>query len=335
MTVLVHLRQLIGRVRIGLATAFTVALSHTATAQEKVSLRLDWVNSGYHAIWYYAVDTGIFRNDGIDLEVLEGRGSAVTAQTVGNGSVMFGTADTGSVMVLVSQGLPVKIVAGYLRQSPLAIIFPKKNNWTSFSDLGKTNARIGYAPGGASAQILPAVLKATGLEGKVRLINMEPAAKPTALLEGKVDAIESFDFLQVPLLEANGMPAATLPYASAGVNVPGLSLISSTAMIEKNPALVRKMVGLMQSTIEAARANPDAAIDSLLKRTPTLNRAVVTQVLKLSFNLLETAATKDKPLGWLPPDAIAQSQDVLVQYGGIKKALPIDAYFTNELVPGT
>src|SRR5271157_4288787 len=82
----------------------------SAAAAEKVSLRLDWVNSGYHAIWYYGIDKGIFANAGIDLEVLEGKGSAVTAQTVGNGSVMFGTADTAAVMGLVSQGLPIKVV---------------------------------------------------------------------------------------------------------------------------------------------------------------------------------------------------------------------------------
>jgi NitT/TauT family transport system substrate-binding protein len=320
---------------LALACALTFALSATAAAQEKVSLRLDWVNSGYHAIWYYAIDKDVFRNEGIDLDVLEGRGSAVTAQTVGNGSVMFGTADTGSVMGLISQGLPVKIVAGYLRQSPMALIYPKKNNWTTFADVGKANARIGFSPGGASAQLLPAVLKAAGIEGQVRIINMEPAAKPTALLEGKVDAIESFDFLQVPLLEANGLPSATLPYAKAGVNVPGLSLIASTEMIGKNPTLVRKMIGLMQKTIEAGRANPDAAVDSLLKRTPTLNRAVVTEVLKLSFNLLETEVTKGKPLGWIPPDAITNAKEVLTQYGGIRKELPTEAYFTNELVPGT
>ena len=60
--------------------------------------------------------------------------------------------------------------------------------------------------------------------------------------------IESFDFLQVPLLEANGMPSATLPFWKAGINVPGLALITSNDVIKKNPVLVRKMVGLMQKS---------------------------------------------------------------------------------------
>ncbi|HZQ74681.1 MAG TPA: ABC transporter substrate-binding protein [Burkholderiales bacterium] len=315
-----------------LAVLLLIAFTSAAAAQEKVTLRLDWVNSGYHAIWYYAIDKGLFKAEGIDLDVLEGRGSAVVAQTVGNGSVMFGTSDTGAVMGLASQGLPVKIVGGYLRQSPFALIFPKKNNWSSYADLQKGNPRIGMSPGSGAAILLPAVIKAAKLQDKVQLVSMEPAAKPTALLEGRVDAIESFDFLQVPLLEASGMPSATLPFAKAGINVPGLSLITSEDMIRKNPALVKKMVHLMQQTIELGRKEPDAAIDSLLKRSPTLKREVVTQVLKLSFNLVDADWSKGHPIGWMSPEVMARSQDVLVEYGQIKTKKPVDSYYTNEFV---
>ena len=243
-----------------IAVAAGIALgAFSAAAAEKVSLRLDWVNSGYHAIWYYGIDKGIFEKAGIDLEVLEGKGSAVTAQTVGNDSVMFGTADTAAVMGLISQGMPIKIVGGYLRQSALAIIFPASKGWKRFADMG--SAKIGFSAGGASSQILPALIKKAGLEGKVELINMEPAAKMTSLLTGRVDGIDSFDFLMVSILEGKGLKVSTLPYANEGVNVPGLSLITSDNMIKKNPALVRKMVGAMEETLAAARKDPNGAIE--------------------------------------------------------------------------
>jgi NitT/TauT family transport system substrate-binding protein len=300
-----------------------------AAAQDKVTLRLDWVNSGYHAIWYYGIDKRIFSNAGVELEVLEGRGSAITAQTVANGSVMFGTADSGAVMGLVAQGIPVKIVSGYLRRSPIAVIYPKKANWKSFADM--SGARIGYSPGG-SGVLFRAVLRAAGLEGKVQLINMEPNAKPQALLEGRVDCFESFDFLQIPLLEENGMPAASLPISLVGINVPGLSLITSHDMLKKNPELVRKVAALMRTAIEASRADPNGAIDSLLKRAPTLNRRVVTRVLTLSFDLLEPEWAKGKPFGWMSPEVIESSQNLLVQYEQIKtKRAPSD-YFTNDFI---
>src|SRR5215469_15488945 len=304
-----------------LAAAIALA-AFPASAADKVSLRLDWVNSGYHAIWYYGLDKGIFQKAGIELEVLEGKGSAVTAQTVGNGSVMFGTADTAAVMGLVSQGLPIKIVGGYLRQSPLAIIFPASKGWKKFSDMA--GARIGWSAGGASSQLLPALLKSAGLDGKIELVNMEPAAKMTSLLTGQVDAIDSFDFLMVSILEGKGLKVSTLTYASGGVNVPGLSLVTSNDIVKKEPALVRKIVAAMEQTIAASRKDPEGAIDSLMKRSPTLDRAVVLRTLKMSFNLLEPEWAKGKSLAWMSPEVIAKSQDILIQYGGIKKKLPIE-----------
>src|SRR5439155_17751782 len=36
---------------------------------DKVTVRLDWINSGYQAVWYHARDRGILGEHGIDLEV--------------------------------------------------------------------------------------------------------------------------------------------------------------------------------------------------------------------------------------------------------------------------
>lgn len=312
--------------------AVAVALGAVpAAAADKASLRLDWVNSGYHAIWYYGLDKGIFQKAGIDLEVLEGKGSAVTAQTVGNGSVMFGTADTAVVMGFISQDMPIKIIGGYLRQSALAIVVPAEKGWKRFKDMG--NAKIGYSAGGASSQILPRLIKNAGLEGKVELISMEPAAKMTSILARRVDGIDSFGFLVVSILEGQGFKAATLPYANEGVNLPGLSLIASDDTIKKSPDLVRRMVMAMQDAIAAARKDPDGAIDSLMKRTPTLNRPVVLRTLVLSFDLLNPEWGAGKPQTWMSPEVIGKSQDTLLQFGGVKKKLPVEDYFTNEFVP--
>lgn len=301
-----------------------------ASAADKATLRLDWVNSGYHALWYYGLDKGIFQKVGIDLEVLEGKGSAITAQTVGNGSVTFGTADTAAAMGFIAQGMPIKIVSGYLRQSALAIVFPAEKGWKRFADMG--NAMIGYSPGGASSQILPALIKQAGLASKVQLVSMEPAAKMTSILTHRVDGIDSFGFLVVSILEGQGFKAGTLPYANEGVNIPGLSLIASDDTIKRSPDLVRRMVMAMNESITAARQNPDGAIDSLMKRSPTLNRPVVSRTLALSFDLLDPDWGKGKPLGWMSPEVMEKSQDILMKYGGVAKGIPVTNYFTNDFV---
>ena len=56
---------------VNFAIALFFAMPFFAQAQplEKVSLRLDWVASGYHAIWYLAVDRGLFKAEGISQKI--------------------------------------------------------------------------------------------------------------------------------------------------------------------------------------------------------------------------------------------------------------------------
>jgi hypothetical protein len=92
------------------------------------------------------------------------------------------------------------------------------------------------------------------------------------------------------------------------------------------------MTGLMRAAIEASRSDPNAAIDSLLKRSPALNRRVVTRVLTLSFDLLEPDWAKGKPFGWMSPEIIESSQDLLIQYEQIKTKRAVSDYVTNEFI---
>jgi hypothetical protein len=47
------------------------------------------------------------------------------------------------------------------------------------------------------------------------------------------------------------------------------------------------MVMAMEGAIAATRKDPEGAIDSLMKRSPTLNRLVVLRTLTFSFDLLD------------------------------------------------
>jgi len=296
---------------------------------DKISLRLDWVNLGFHALWYYGRDKGIFAEHGLDLEVLEGRGSDLTAQTVGNGSVTFGTADAAAVMSLAAQGLPVKIVGSYFKSSPIAFVFPKKTNWKTLKDMA--GASVGY---GALLATSVAAIKAAGLEGKLKMVKMEPAAVPVALLDGRVDAVMTFGFQYVPLFESKGLAVSTFPISEAGIHVPGLALITNPDLIKSNPDLVKRFVAAAQKAMEVTQKDPRAAIEALRKRSPTLDPAVSLRVLELSFLLYTSESGKGKPLTWIPPQDIERTQEALIAFGAVKNRQPIETYFTNEFVPG-
>lgn len=311
------------------AGALAALLTAPAQAADNVTLRLDWVLGGYHAVWHYAKDQGVFAKNGINIALREGRGSMTTSQTVGNQSDEFGTADGGAMMVLRSKGLKVKMVAGYLRTGPSALIFAKSKGWKSWKDVN--NAKIADSAGGSTIFLFKAVQKAMGLSGN-KIVLVAPAAKASSVLSGKVDATNSFGFLQKPVMESKGTPTEYFSFASAGVNLPGLAVIAHEDLIKNKKDLVRRMVASTQEALRIVQENPEAAIDALRKVKPTLNRDVHLSILKASFALYHSAASKGKSLGWIPPADIENAQNILVEYDQIKKKVQIGDYFTNEFI---
>ena len=309
---------------------FLAAFSMTpAQAADDVTLRLDWVLGGYHAVWHYAKEKGVFAKHGINISLREGRGSMTTSQTVGNQSDEFGTADGGAMMVLRSKGLKVKMVAGYLRTGPSALIFPKSKGWKSWKDV--KGAKIADSAGGSTIFLFKAVEKAMGLSGN-KIVLVAPPAKVSSVLSGKVDGTNSFGFLQKPIMESKGTPAAYLSFASAGVNVPGLAVIAHEDLIKNKADLVRRMVASTQEALKIVQENPEAAIDALRKIKSTLNRSVHLAILKSSFALYHSAASKGKPLGWIPPADIEKAQNLLVEYEQIKTKVAATDYYTNAFI---
>lgn len=309
---------------------FLAAFSMTpAQAADDVTLRLDWVLGGYHAVWHYAKEKGVFAKHGINISLREGRGSMTTSQTVGNQSDEFGTADGGAMMVLRSKGLKVKMVAGYLRTGPSALIFPKSKGWKSWKDV--KGAKIADSAGGSTIFLFKAVEKAMGLSGN-KIVLVAPPAKVSSVLSGKVDGTNSFGFLQKPIMESKGTPAAYLSFASAGVNVPGLAVIAHEDLIKNKAGLVRRMVASTQEALKIVQENPEAAIDALRKIKSTLNRSVHLAILKSSFDLYHSAASKGKPLGWIPPADIEKAQNLLVEYEQIKTKVAATDYYTNAFI---
>jgi NitT/TauT family transport system substrate-binding protein len=311
------------------AGALAVLTAVPAQAADNVTLRLDWVLGGYHAVWLYAKEKGVFAKNGINISLKEGRGSMTTSQTVGNQSDEFGTADGGAMMVLRSKGLKTKMVAGYLRTGPSALIFPKSKGWKTWKDVN--GAKIADSAGGSTIFLFKAVQKAMGISGN-KIILVAPPAKVSSVLSGKVDGTNSFGFLQKPIMESKGTPASYLSFASAGINVPGLAVITHEDLIKNKPDLVRRMVASTQEALKIVQENPGAAIDALIKVKSTINRKVHLAILKSSFDLYHSAASKGKPLGWIPPSDIETAQNLLVEYEQIKTKVATSEYFTNEFI---
>lgn len=230
---------------------------------KKVTLTLNWVPYGEHAPFYYGVDKGYFKDEGIDLQINPGTGSGNVVKAVAQGQTDFGWADTAPMMLGVGNGLPVKSAGVFLQKGPASMEFFSTQNIKTPADLkGK---KIAGTAGDAMWSTFPSWLKLNGLsESDVQLVNVDAAGKIASLIEGKADAIMGFFHDQAPTIEAkSGKKVDVLLWADTGLNLLGTGLVVNDKTLDKDSDLVQKMVRATQKSWAEAAKNPADAVKAM------------------------------------------------------------------------
>jgi len=316
------------------ALGLSAVLLGSASAQEKSNLRLDWTALGYHAPFYLGAARGYYRAAGIDLSVLEGKGSPTVGSLVGNGSDDFGFADASTIAQLISQGLPAKMVMGIFQKSTLALFYPEGKGIAKPTDLkGK---RILLCPTDGLIKYLPAYLKNIGLTMDDVKVNMvDCAIKYTYLAQGNADVAGSYGTAGRALLQSVGFKdIGKFDYADAGINLPSHGILVSTTTIEKQPDKIRHFVTATTKAWQEARSHPDDAVKALIDANPLQKgkEAQVKEALLASLQYIETPGTKGKPFGWQSPDEWKKATELLVQATGIKAPSSPEVFYTNDFI---
>ncbi len=302
-------------------------------ATKKVTFRLDWIYQGPNAGFMVARDKGYYSEAGLDVEMGPGKGSGSTAQLVATKDVQLGFADGYVVGNSVAKGLGLKMVASVYRRNPTAVVVLADSAIKTPKDLeGKT---VGIPTGSAQFQQWPAFVKGCHLDGdKIRVVNMDPAGSPPALITGKVDAIAGFAQGYVPSVEIRGnKPARILWYADCGVSAVSNGIIVHPDLIKQDPQLIRAFVAASLKGFLYARQHPDEAAATVKKYSEATDERISKREAELSWATWVTPNTKGKPLGWMSDKDWQATVDVLKQYGGVTTPLQASQLYTNEFVP--
>jgi NitT/TauT family transport system substrate-binding protein len=311
------------------AFAAALAVTGTALAQDKASLRLNWLLYGFHSFFYLGIDKGYYKEEGIDLTIGEGQGSGRAVQIVGAKSDTFGLSDGSSVIAGITKGAPIVAVMGIMNKSPFAIITRADANITSVKQLeGKT---IAATTGEAGLVIFPAILaNAKMAPDSVKFLRVDGAGKVVAMLEKRVDAMLGGLENQALILPQRGMAVNTIPYADVGANTLGLVIHVNRETLEKNPQLVQRFVRATQKAIAAAEKNPEESVAAVLKVKPDLDRELALKQLKAGLALQRAADGASQPIGWMSPADWANTLKLMKDYQELQTDMPAAAFFTNQ-----
>lgn len=328
--------------RIGLAAvlcAASVMAAPQARAMDKVTVQLDWVVRGAHAMFFVGQQMGFFTQNGIGLtQIIKGSGSANALRFVANGNATFGFADLPTLMTGVAKGIPVTAIAAVNQQSPLAMITVKSRHVLNTpADLKGLN--VGVDPAGGSAYIfLKAFLAANGMTiGDITQSTVAPPYESYLVL-GRVDAIPGYVDAEVPELEAKtGGPGSLsiLQGAKFGYVALGSGVFTSNKLIATNPDLVRRFVKAYLESMAYVAAHPDQAVAMIVKANPEYagKEAVLREELRFDIaHSFFSPATAAHGIGWISPAQWAATVAMLQKQAGLPASASATGGFDDAFV---
>ena len=307
-----------------------------AQPKEKVVLMLNWYLYSEHAPFFLGKERGYYDQEGIDLDIQEGRGSGVTVQAVAANTATFGYVDVPTMIKAAAKGAPVKSVGVALQLSPMSVMgFSDKNIRVPKDIVGKT---VAVTPGDSMSQVWPLFLKKTGLnETDFKTVSGDAQTKLNAVMNGQADLLLGYVMDQaIKLQDGTKKPVYPIRFADYGVNLVSSGIIVNKETLAKNPDMVKRFMRAATKSLEEAAKNPEAAIDAMLKANPKSGVKETALVgMKATAALYKGPDNpNDRPFR-VGAKNMQESFMLLTEYGGLDKATAgkVEDYYTNTYLP--
>ena len=207
---------------------------------------------------------GLWAANGLDPEFGPAASAAMLNEQVAAGT-KIGMANTAEIPLARSQGVPVKIVAGYLGETIAKIYTLNKSQMKSGKDLN--GKRVGIlAMNHTSFRTVSYLNAKLGIKSEsVPLGSLE--SRMEALKAGRVDAIYSAEGAALPFVDSGELKLLVAlpdiyprPYAA-------VVIWATDDLIEKRPEIVKNFVKTILEATRLIKENPEQATDLYMERT--------------------------------------------------------------------
>ena len=172
------------------AIALAAPIATPANAQTKLKLVLNWKYQGPQGWFFIAEDKGYFKEEGLEITIDQGDGSATPIPKVASGTYDIGFGDINALIEFAAkkpEEAPIAVYVMYNRP-PFTIAVKTDSPIKTPKDLeGKT---LGGAANDGALKLFPAFAKLAKIdESKITITNFQPNLREQMLMRGQADGV--------------------------------------------------------------------------------------------------------------------------------------------------
>jgi len=257
---------------------------------QDATLVLDFVPGAVHSGIYEAVQKGYYKDNGINLKIIEPTSTADTLKLIDAGKADFGIADGIDLGTQINDGREAQGIMAIAQRPPGGLITLKDSDITDPKQLEGQTVGITGVP--SDTAILNTVMKDAGGnpdDANVVTIGFNGVQ---ALESGKVAAFTGFIPADGVQVEADGYKTRSFALDEyGGPSYPGLVVFSTESKIGDEPDLMKGFVDATIKGYQDALKDPQEAVDALISQTQGINKDLAMKSFEAWTPLLGPADT--------------------------------------------
>ena len=295
---------------------------------QKIKIVLDWVPNTNHTGLYVAKDLGYFKEEGLDVEIVQPPEGSTTA-LIGAGGAEFGISfqDTLAKSFAKENPVPVTAVAAILQHNTSGIISLKEKGIDSPKKLeGKKYAT--WEDNIEQAILKKLVTDDKGDFSKVKLIPYTITDVVTGL-KTDVDAVWVYYAWDGIATERAGLQTNFLKIRDYGEELDYYSpvIIANNDFLKKNPEIAKKVLKAIKKGYEYAMKNPEESAKILVKNSPELDINLVIASQKWISKEYQSDA---KEWGIIDENRWDRFYEWLYKNKAVEREIPKNFGYSNE-----
>jgi NitT/TauT family transport system substrate-binding protein len=315
-----------------------IALAGQAAAAEKLRMISDWAFQAQAAVFTNAIDKGYFAEQGLEVTIDRGFGSADAITKLASGAYDVGFGDINSMIDFnaKNEDKTQMIAVTMIFDRPALSVFTLDPAIKTPKDLeGK---KIVTSAGEANLRLFPLFARLAKFdEKKVEFVTVAPPLREQVLMKGAGDAATGFYYVSYMNFKAIGADMSKLHsflYADYGINVYGNAIVFPKAFTEQKPEIVKKFTIAIVKSMQDVVKTPAATIPSIKKRDGVVDEAIELERLDIiTKEFVATPYVKANGFGDIDKARMAKAIDEVAEALALPKKPPVDEVFTDKFLP--